>query len=119
MNLKTRCINCVIKCYCIENEYLNFEDYPDNLEYDDFDQQSVHYLIRHRKSGDYAATTRLILPDTNNPEKIFPLEEYCEIDNFAVMQPINREHMGEVSRFCVSEVFKRRKYEAILRGYRL
>ena len=97
--------------FCIENEIFNSEHYPDDLEFDDYDQHSVHYLIRHRKSGDYAATTRLILPDTNNPEKLFPLEQYCEIDNFAVMQSINREHLGEVSRFCVLEAFKRRKNE--------
>ncbi len=98
--------------YCIENEFENAENYPDGLEFDDYDQQSVHYLIRHRKSGDYAATTRLILPDANNPEKLFPLELYCEIDNFAVMQPINRKNLGEVSRFCVSKAFKKRKNEA-------
>ncbi|WP_432743612.1 PEP-CTERM/exosortase system-associated acyltransferase [Methylobacter sp. G7] len=97
--------------YCIENEFLNSEHYPDELEVDDFDRQSIHYLIRHRKSGDYAATTRLILPGTDNPEKLFPLELYCEIDNSGVMQPINREHLGEVSRFCVSKEFKKRKNE--------
>ncbi len=112
MNLKMRCINCVIKCIALKIKFLNSEHYPDDLEFDDFDQHSVHYLIRHRKSGDYAATTRLILPDANNPEKLFPLELHCEIDNFAVMQPINRKHLGEVSRFCVSKAFKKRKNEA-------
>jgi N-acyl amino acid synthase of PEP-CTERM/exosortase system len=97
--------------YCVENEFLNSEDYPDNLEIDDYDQQSVHYLIRHRKSGDYAATTRLILPDADNPEKLFPLEQYCKIDNFAVMKSIKREQLGEVSRFCVSKAFKKRRNE--------
>lgn len=97
--------------YCVENAFLNSEDYPDNLEIDDYDQQSVHYLIRHRKSGDYAATTRLILPEVNNPEKLLPLELYCKIDNFAVMQAIDREHLGEISRFCVSKAFKKRKNE--------
>ena len=37
--------------YCIETQFLNSEHYPDDLEFDEFDQQSVHYLIRHRKSG--------------------------------------------------------------------
>ena len=106
-----RCINCVIKFIALKMNF-NSEHYPDDLEFDEFDQQSVHYLIRHRKSGDYAATTRLILPDANNPEKLFPLELHCEIDNFAVMQPINREHLGEISRFCVSKTFKKRKNEA-------
>jgi N-acyl amino acid synthase of PEP-CTERM/exosortase system len=98
--------------YCTETEFLNSEHYPDCLESDEFDQQSVHYLIRHRKSGDYAATTRLILPDANNPERLFPIELNSEIDNVAVMQPINRRHLGEVSRFCVSKAFKKRKNEA-------
>jgi len=98
--------------YCIETGFLNSEHYPDRLEFDEFDQQSIHYLIRHRKSGEYAATTRLILPDTNNPEKLFPAELHCKIDNIAAMQPINRIHLGEVSRFCVSKTFKKRKNEA-------
>jgi N-acyl amino acid synthase of PEP-CTERM/exosortase system len=98
--------------YCIENEFLNSENYPDDLEFDDFDQHSVHYLIRHRRSGDYAATVRLILPNTNNPEKLFPIEQYCEINNFAVMQSIARKSLGEASRLCVSKTFKRRKNEA-------
>ena len=97
--------------YCVENAFLNPEDYPDNLEFDEFDSRSVHYLIRHRKSGDYAATVRLILPDPHNSEKIFPLELYCEIDNVAVMRTINRKHLGEASRLCVSKTFKRRKIE--------
>jgi len=98
--------------FCIENEIFNSEHYPDGLEYDDFDQHSIHYLIRHRKSRGYAATVRLILPDAKKPENTFPIEQYCKIDNFAVMQPINRKHLGEVSRFCVSEAFKRRKNES-------
>ena len=97
--------------YCIENNFESPNQFPDQLESDDFDQQSVHYLIRHRKSGNFAATTRLILPNTNNPEILFPLELYCKIDNFAVMQPIARENLAEVSRFCVSKAFKNRRNE--------
>jgi len=97
--------------FCIENEIFNSEHYPDNLESDNYDQHSVHYLIRHRNSGDYAATTRLILPDTNNMEKLFPLELHCEIDNLAALQPINRKHLAEISRFCISKAFKKRKNE--------
>ena len=98
--------------YCIENNFESSGQFPDQMEFDDYDQHSVHYLIRHRKSGDYAATVRLILPDANNPEKLFPLEIHCGVDNFAVMQPINRKHLGEISRLCVSEAFKKRKNEA-------
>jgi N-acyl amino acid synthase of PEP-CTERM/exosortase system len=97
--------------FCVENKVFNSQHYPDNLEFDDYDQRSVHYLIRHRKSGEYAATTRLILPDANNPKTLFPLELHCEIDNLAVLQPMNREHLGEISRFCIPKAFKKRKNE--------
>ncbi|MGZ4981737.1 MAG: PEP-CTERM/exosortase system-associated acyltransferase [Methylobacter sp.] len=97
--------------FCIENKVFDSQHYPDDLEFDEYDQRSVHYLIRHRKSGEYAATTRLILPDANNPKKLFPLELHCEIDNLAVLQPINRGHLGEISRFCISKAFKKRKNE--------
>jgi len=111
-DLKNEVYKLRYQVYCIENTFLNSEHYPDGLEFDDYDQQSVHYLIRHRKSGEYAATTRLILPDANYPKKLFPIELHCEIDNLAVMQPINRGYLGEVSRFCVSKEFKKRKNEA-------
>ncbi|MDD2660916.1 MAG: PEP-CTERM/exosortase system-associated acyltransferase [Methylococcales bacterium] len=110
--LKSQVYKLRYQVYCIENSFLNPEDYPDDMEFDDLDQRSVHYLIRHRKSGDYAATTRLILPDADNPGKLFPLEELCKIDDFALIKPIKREHLGEVSRFCVSKAFKKRKNEA-------
>lgn len=97
--------------FCIENEVFNSEHYPDGLEFDDYDKHSVHYLIRHRKSGEYVATTRLILPDANNPKKLFPLELHCNIDNSEVIQHINREHLGEVSRFGISKTFQKRKHE--------
>jgi N-acyl amino acid synthase of PEP-CTERM/exosortase system len=114
--LKSEVYKLRYQIYCIENNFLNSEHYPDSLEFDDYDRRSVHYLIRHRRSGDYAATVRLILPDAKDPEKLFPLEQYCEINNFAVTRPINREHLGEVSRLCVSKAFRKRKNEATALG---
>ena len=73
------------------------------MEFDDYDQQSVHYLIRHRKSGNYAATTRLILPDTNNPKKPFPIEINSQIDNVNLLKSMSRHNLAELSRFCVSK----------------
>ncbi len=97
--------------YCIETGFLNSEKYPEGIEFDEYDQQSIHYLIRHRESGMYAATTRLILPDEENPEKLFPIELHSKIDNYAAIKQIPRNTLGEASRFCVSKEFKRRKNE--------
>lgn len=111
-DLKNEVYKLRYQVYCLENDFECAKQFPDEIESDKYDQHSVHYLIRHRKSGDYAGTTRLILPRANNPENLFPLELHCKIDNFAVMQPINRKHLGEISRFCVSKAFKKRKNEA-------
>lgn len=112
-DLKNEVYKLRYQVYCIENgDKTGFKlplDHPEGLEFDDYDYRSVHYLIRHRKSGDYAATVRLILPDADNPNKLFPLEHYCEINNLAVIQPINRRHLGEISRLCISKAFKQRK----------
>lgn len=98
--------------FCIENNVFNAEHYPDGLEFDEFEQRSVHYLIRHRKTGAYAATTRLILPDADDPEKLFPLELHCKINNVELVRPLSRKNLAEISRFCVSKEFKKRKNEA-------
>lgn len=98
--------------YCIETGFENPGQYPDGMEFDEYDSHSIHYLIRHRRSGDYAATTRLILPDALRPEKSFPLELHCKVDNFAVMEVVDRKHLGEASRLCVSKAFKKRKNES-------
>ena len=108
--LKNEAYKLRYQVYCVENMFENPELYPDHLEFDEFDQHSVQYLILHRKSGDYVATVRLILPDTNNPKHLLPLEQHCEINNVTLIQQINRKHLAEVSRFCISKTFTRRNF---------
>lgn len=99
--------------YCIETGFENPAHHPQGLEVDEYDDHSIHYLIRHRQSGLFAATTRLILSDSKNPGKLFPIERYTQFDNLALLHSIPRDmHLAEASRFCVSKEFKRRKYEA-------
>ncbi len=95
--------------YCIEIAGYKPDDYPDKREYDEYDRHSIHFLILHRGTGEYIATTRLILPDLASPDKLFPLEANCEIDNITVMKHINRANLAEASRFCISKAFKKRK----------
>jgi N-acyl amino acid synthase of PEP-CTERM/exosortase system len=98
--------------YCIETGFEKPENHPNFMESDEYDDNSVHYLIRHRKSEIYAATTRLILPDATNREKLFPIEKYTQIDKKELLENIPLNKLAEASRFCVSKEFKRRKNEA-------
>jgi N-acyl amino acid synthase of PEP-CTERM/exosortase system len=97
--------------YCVEKGFEKPDNYEDGLEIDEYDNHSVHYLIYHRNLKVYMATTRLILPDANNPEKLFPIERYSQIDQLDALKHISRKHLAEASRFCVSKSFRRRKNE--------
>jgi len=101
--------------YCIENGiktgFMNPLDHPEGVEFDEYDLHSSHYLIRHRKQGNFMATTRLILPDPKNLKKPFPIEINSQIDNVSLLKNVPRHSMAELSRFCVSKEFRRRKHE--------
>ncbi|OYY95835.1 MAG: hypothetical protein B7Y41_00675 [Hydrogenophilales bacterium 28-61-23] len=76
-------------------------------EQDGFDERSDHYLLRHRRTGVYAATARLILPNALDVQVPYPIELHCSLDQRITDADI-RSQLGEISRFAVSKVFKRR-----------
>jgi N-acyl amino acid synthase of PEP-CTERM/exosortase system len=80
-------------------------------EEDEFDARSDHYLIQHRRTGIFAATARLILPDPEDVMAPYPIEVHCQL-NDRVSDPAIRKNLGEISRFAVSKHFKRRMGEA-------
>jgi N-acyl amino acid synthase of PEP-CTERM/exosortase system len=95
--------------YCVEKGFL--EPRVNGLEFDDYDKRSCHYLIRHRETDCYMATTRLILPDKQNLQNLFPMEAYNQIDNIERLKTIRRANLAELSRFCISKQFRRRANE--------
>lgn len=84
---------------------------PIHWEMDEFDSRSDHYLLRHRRTGVYAATARLILPDGGDLQAAYPIERHCALDE-RVDDISLRKHLGEISRFAVSKDFKRRLGES-------
>ena len=88
--------------YCIENGFEKPEDNPDGLERDCFDSHSVHALLRHRPSGVYLGTVRLILPVADDPLGSFSVQHAC--DDPLVKDPSRfpAESAGEISRICIS-----------------
>lgn len=80
-------------------------------EEDAFDHRSDHYLLRHRSSGHFAATARLILPHPGDGSDPFPIEMHCQLEHPVVDKAL-RPKLGEISRFAVSKAFKKRSGEA-------
>jgi N-acyl amino acid synthase of PEP-CTERM/exosortase system len=99
--------------YVLETGFERAEDCFDGKERDAYDPRSDHYLIRHRRSGLFAATARLILSDPEAPEADYPIEHHCEFfEGAGISDPRIRRRLAEISRFAVSKAFKRRVGEA-------
>lgn len=84
---------------------------PYYWEMDEFDRRADHYLLRHRASGLFAATARLILPEPGDLCQLFPIERHCDL-SAPVAGAGRRRQLGEISRFAVSKAFKKRLGEA-------
>ncbi len=98
--------------YC---EELKFEpERPDKRETDEYDSHSLHCLIRHIRSGEFAGCTRLVLARPGDPMYPLPFERSCEdsIDrNLMDPRALPRHTIAEVSRLAVVGRFRRRKGE--------
>jgi N-acyl amino acid synthase of PEP-CTERM/exosortase system len=94
--------------YCVERGFLPEDDYPAQLESDDFDAHALHILATHR-AGHPAGTARLVMSSPLG----FPAMEHCVFsEEFAFLN--DPEHpslasFGEVSRLAVSKAFRRRE----------
>ena len=110
--LKTEVYRVRYQVYCQELQYEPAENFPNQQEQDEYDDRSVHCLLRHRQSGRYAGCVRLILAQP--PDQMdFPFERVChtlypsEIDLGEEARPF----LGEISRLAVTEQFRKRPGE--------
>lgn len=97
---------------CIEQRLPGFDAslYPDELEKDCYDDHSSHILLRHLPSGNFVGAVRLIRNDPLQPEKLFPIELYGQLDpTLCDIKALPRQQMGEISRFVIVGQFNRRK----------
>ncbi len=97
--------------YCEEKGYEDAASYPDGREYDQYDERSVHSLICHRESSIYVGVVRLVLPECGRLQGPLPMERHCRLDLAKTHPQLNavpRELIGEISRFSVSKMFRRR-----------
>jgi len=101
--------------YCEEMQFEAKQDHPDGREIDDFDAHSVHGLLRHRPSGEFAGCVRLVLNHSRSQEPQLPLERYCgqSLDpQILDLTRIDRRSFGEISRLAIVSRFRRRPGEA-------
>lgn len=87
--------------YCDEMGFEDKEKFPDQLEFDQWDNHSVHFLVRDKRLGHWVGALRLVLPDRYS----FPLEHHCtlekKISHSQYLQSV------EMSRLCVLKEVRR------------
>lgn len=100
--------------YCAEKGYEDAERYPDQREYDEYDSRALHSLIRHRQSGMFIGVVRLVLPQFRGADEPLPIEQHCRLElekSHPHLAALPRQAIGEISRFSVSKVYRRRVAE--------
>ncbi|WP_136679360.1 PEP-CTERM/exosortase system-associated acyltransferase [Neptunomonas sp. XY-337] len=102
------------RVYCEEFQYEPTSDDDDGEERDDFDDYSLHCIIRHKPSGYPAGCVRLVPGATDGHDALLPLERFCpdSLDNALLNElQLPRSQMCEVSRLAVDGSFRRRHNE--------
>ncbi|MGV2873739.1 PEP-CTERM/exosortase system-associated acyltransferase [Colwellia sp. E150_009] len=94
--------------YC---EELAFEEVKEGgLEKDEFDDQSIFSLIKHKPSNNYTSCVRLV--KIIKEGQLLPIEKFC-LDSITneELHPrrFNRNEICEISRLAVKADFRRRK----------
>ncbi|AGA89948.1 putative PEP-CTERM/exosortase system-associated acyltransferase [Thioflavicoccus mobilis 8321] len=101
--------------YCIERGLLRPQDYPDGLEYDEYDAFSLHVLATHC-SGEPAGTARMVMHSPLG----FPLMRHCrfsgEYDYLNDPAYPGHSHGAEVSRLAISRAFRMRAGDSYYGG---
>lgn len=110
------CYRLRYEVYCKEGLIPGFhaEDYPEGLEYDQYDERSAHSLLVHKQTGHIAGTVRVILPDYAEPEAQFPLEKFAGASFYAdglALERLPRTRLGEISRLILTPQFRGRRGE--------
>jgi N-acyl amino acid synthase of PEP-CTERM/exosortase system len=106
------------RVYCEEFKYEPADHFPDEEEYDDYDDTSIHCLITHKSSGEPAGCVRMVPTTGVDYADLLPYERYCGscIDqDFIAGLNIKRQTHCEISRLAVDGTFRRRAGERATR----
>ena len=95
------------KVYCEEWEFEKKEDHPEEIEKDEYDEHSTHFVVRRKEEDRIIGTIRMI----NNSERGFPIEKHCRIE--ANLSSIDKNRLGEISRLAISKEYRRRATDKV------
>lgn len=93
--------------YCLETGFEDPTKCPNQLEKDAFDKHSAHALLRHKHTGIFAGTVRLVLP-REGLKNCFPIHNLVRDPFFFDEKRFPPMSIAEISRFAISKEFRKR-----------
>ena len=99
--------------WCVENNYFPLSSFSDGIERDEYDKRSLYVVLSSQIRDLDIATARVVLHDPSDNAARFPIEQFIMLRRHErdAYLSVPRELVGEISRFCVSKVFRRRARE--------
>lgn len=86
--------------YCEEMGFEDKDKFSDQMEMDEWDDHSVHFLVRHKGSGDWLGGMRLI-----RHNDLFPFEKWSA--PYQQLTEKDRQFSVEMSRLCIVKEARR------------
>jgi N-acyl amino acid synthase of PEP-CTERM/exosortase system len=98
--------------YCRE---LHFEaENASEIEFDGYDAEALHCLLREVASGNYVGCVRIVPPSRQTPNAPLPFEAVCAASlDRSIVDPsaLDRGTIAEVSRLAIVKRYRRRRGE--------
>ncbi|HHI75653.1 MAG TPA: PEP-CTERM/exosortase system-associated acyltransferase [Gammaproteobacteria bacterium] len=82
--------------FCLEKGFEDPAAFSRERETDAWDDQAAHFVVQDKRSGQWVAATRVVLP---HPSRKLPVETLQSIEPPIELPPDAR--VGEISRFCI------------------
>ncbi len=95
--------------YCEEMEFEDKNKCPTEQESDKWDENAVHFLLRHKHTEQWVGAVRLIFRNG----QLLPIEELCPVEELSNSRRSFRKQLVEVSRLCLVKEIRRRKTESL------
>ena len=99
------------QAYCLERRFLRAEDYPNRLEFDDFDRDSVHVGVLGAE-GQLVGTARIVKPNGAG----LPAFRHCSLFLADTTLAGEGNKVVEISRVCIDRRYTQRRAEGICEG---
>ena len=91
--------------YCKELKYEPKDKFPDKKERDIYDDQSYHFLLKHKPTEQYVGCVRLIFATPKHSQALFPFERVY--DNSINLVINSRQNYCEISRLAILKTFRK------------